>query len=71
MKIKYADGTFRTTADNADTIAQCLNTDLGRGWIHYAGLVWADEEDAENDDGANAVAEIIHDSGERATDILA
>ena len=66
MKIKYADGTARNCSDSYDDIINCLNIDLPGGYVIYSGLVWNSDEESENDDGKNAVAELVTDDGERA-----
>ena len=68
MRIKYADGTARSTSDDRDDIINCLELDLPDGYVIFDGLVWDSEEDSENDDGQKAVAEILNDDGTRNTE---
>ena len=70
MKIQYADGTSRVTANDSETIENLIREDIGEGAVIYAGLVWADEESSVNDDGQNAVAKLWNDDGTEFTDEL-
>lgn len=58
---KFANGQTCQNSSHADALAD-LREQYPDMVTHNDGqrtLVWADEDDAENDDGANAVAELI------------
>ena len=67
MKIKYSDGR-ESEVENEDEARESLDGEYSEAeygdWEQNGDapermLVWEDAESAENDDGANAVAEII------------
>lgn len=70
MKIQFTDGTNRITANDCETIENVIRQDVGPDAVIYAGLVWADEESSENDNGSNAVAKLWNDDGTEFTDEL-
>lgn len=63
IEIKYTDGTSRTVGGSND-IATCLDIDLGRNWLEFDGLVYADG----NEDDARA--EILIDGVRTSIDNL-
>ena len=70
MKIEYTNGTSRTVANDAEVIEDIIREDIGADAVIYAGLVWASEELAENDDGAKAAAKFWDDDGSEFRDEL-
>lgn len=70
MKTQYTDGTSRITSDDREVIENIIREDVGENAVIYSGLVWADEESSENDDGAKAVAKLWNDDGSEFTDEL-
>jgi hypothetical protein len=61
-EIRYASGTRNTHDDYQSAVAE-INGQYPDAYLHDCGegrtLVWADEAEGEDDDGSDAVAEII------------
>ena len=61
-EIRYASGTVNIHDDYQSAVAE-INRQYPDAYFHDCGegrmLVWADEAESEDDDGSDAVAEII------------
>jgi hypothetical protein len=68
--IQYADGTSRIVVADADIIWNCIRADIGQCAVYANGMFWADDVQAENDDGGNAVAKLwCYDGAEYTGDL--
>jgi hypothetical protein len=60
--VKYASGTVNIHDDYQSAVAE-INWQYPNAYLHDCGegrtLVWADEAESEDDDGSDAVAEIV------------
>lgn len=70
MKIKYASGGVKMIKGDIDLVTENLAEEFGPDFIHSNGLIWENDGSSEDDDGKNAVAELLDDDGERMTDFL-
>lgn len=70
MKIKYAKGGVKEIEADVDLVTENLTAEFGPDFVHYNGLIWESDAESTNDDGANAVAELLDDEGDRMTDFL-
>lgn len=70
MIIKYATGGQRDIDQDIDLVTTKLSEEFGPDFIHCNGLIWEADDHWENDDGANAVAVLLDNDGNRLTNFL-